>query len=75
MIFIENPHERSRLSREVRGDGHVPGAWDEIPKPVVVALLKAPVVVMRTIIGRFALAAQLLEDIYGPSAEVRRPPQ
>jgi hypothetical protein len=27
---------------EIRGDGHVPGALDEISKPVVVTLLKAP---------------------------------
>jgi hypothetical protein len=35
-------------------DGHVPGALDEIPKAMVVALLRArPVVGMETIIGRF----------------------
>ena len=36
-------HPRGRRARdaEVRGDGHVPGALNEIPKPVVVALLRA----------------------------------
>jgi hypothetical protein len=36
---------------EIRGDGHVPGAVDEIPKPLIVALLRRPEVVMRMIIG------------------------
>ena len=36
----------------IRGDGHVLGALDEIPKPVVVALLRAGVVGMDMIIGR-----------------------
>lgn len=56
---------------EIRDDGHVPGALDEIPKPVVVALLSTPW-------GRhghhhrpFAHAAQHLEDI-AASADVRR---
>ncbi|HUF64984.1 MAG TPA: hypothetical protein VMM17_03325 [Gemmatimonadaceae bacterium] len=31
----------SGRSREVRGDGHVPGASNEITKAVVVALLRA----------------------------------
>jgi len=33
---------RRARNPEIRGDGHVPGAVDEIPKPVVVALLRAP---------------------------------
>jgi hypothetical protein len=37
---------------EVPGDGHVAGALDDIPKAVVVALLRARVVGMETIIGR-----------------------
>jgi hypothetical protein len=37
---------------EVRGDGHVPRALDEIPKPVVIALLRRAVVGMGIIIGR-----------------------
>jgi hypothetical protein len=56
------PTRRRARDSEVRGDGHVPGALDEMPKPVVVALLGA---------GRgrhghdhrpFPHAAQLLED-------------
>jgi len=35
------PTSRRARDPEVRGDGHVPGALDEIPKPVVVALLRA----------------------------------
>ena len=63
--LAEPPTGRRARDPEIRGDGHVPGALDEIPKPVVVALLKAPR-------GRhgddhppFADAAQLLEDIAG----------
>jgi hypothetical protein len=37
---------------EILGDGHVPGALDEIPKPVVVALRGRAVVGMGTFIGR-----------------------
>ena len=60
--LAEPPTGRRARDPEIRGDGHVPGALDEIPKPVVVALLKAAR-------GRhgddhrpFAYAAQLLED-------------
>jgi hypothetical protein len=60
--FAEPPAGRRARDPEIRGDGDVPGAVDEIPKPVVVALPKAP--------RRhgddhpaFAYAAQLLEDI------------
>ena len=58
-------HGPSSEGPEIRGDGQVPGALDEIEKPVVIALLKAPR-------GRhgddhppFAYAAQLLENIAG----------
>ena len=45
-------HEPSSEGPEIRGDGHVPGALDEIPKPVIVALLRRVVVGMEVIIGR-----------------------
>src|SRR5262249_12371107 len=32
---------RRARNPDIRGDGHVPGAADEIPKPMVVALLRA----------------------------------
>ena len=35
-------HRPSSGDAEIRGDGHVPGALDEIPKPVVASLLTAP---------------------------------
>jgi hypothetical protein len=48
---IQTDHDRRRRTQpatrrgardaEVRGDGHVPGAVDEMPKAVVVALLRA----------------------------------
>jgi len=54
--------ERAGRDPEIGGDGHVPGALDEIPKPVVVALLRAG----RSRHGNdhrpFPHAAQLLED-------------
>ena len=37
----EPPTGRRARDPEIRGDGHVPGALDEIPQPVVIALLKA----------------------------------
>jgi hypothetical protein len=53
---IQTAHDRWRRAEpatrrrardaEVRGDGHVPGAVDQMPKPVVVALLRA--IVTRT---------------------------
>jgi hypothetical protein len=59
---------------ETYGDGHVPSALDEIPKLVVVTLLRAPR-------GRhgddhrpFAHAAQLLEDIAGGPPACDGPP-
>ena len=55
---------------EVRGDRHVGGAMDEIPKPVIVALLPA----RRSRHGHdhrpFPQAVQLLEDDGGASAGV-----
>ena len=69
--LAEPPAGRRVTDSEVCGDGHVPGALDEIPKPVVVALLHA---------GRgrheddhppFPHAAQLLEDD-GASADVTK---
>jgi hypothetical protein len=61
--LTEPPTGGRARDAEIGGDGHVPGALDEIPKPVVVALLRAhrhgddhpP----------FGHAAQLLEDIAG----------
>jgi len=59
---IETHHNRLSVAKpttrrgarhaEIRGDGHVPGALDEIPKPVIVARLTAAVLVMGMIIGR-----------------------
>ena len=60
--LAEPPTGRRARDSEIRGDGRVPGALDEIPKAVVVAVLRA---------GRgrhghdhrpFPHAAQLLED-------------
>jgi hypothetical protein len=60
--LAEPPTGRRARDSEIRGDGHVPGALDEIPKAVVVTVLRA---------GRgrhghdhrpFPHAAQLLED-------------
>jgi hypothetical protein len=50
--LAEPPAGRRVTDSEVCGDGHVPGALDEIPKPVVVALLHAGAVGMRMIIRR-----------------------
>ena len=47
--LAEPPTGRRARNPEVRGDGRVPRALHEIPKPVVVALLKAS---HRMIIGR-----------------------
>src|SRR5438270_51249 len=46
------PTSRRARNPEVRGDGHLPGALNEIPKPVIVALLRAGRVGMRMIFGR-----------------------
>ncbi len=40
-VEVLHPFGRRARDAEVRGDGHVPGALDEIPKSVVVALLRA----------------------------------
>ncbi len=63
--LAEPPTGRRARDAEIRGDGHIPGAVDEIPKPVVVALLRASG-------GRhgddhrpFGRAAQLFEDNAG----------
>jgi len=40
--LAEPPTGGRARDSEVRGNGHVPGPLDEIPKPVVVALLRAP---------------------------------
>ena len=61
--LAEPPTGRRARDSEVRGDGHVPGALDEISKPVVVALLKASHADAHR---PFAHAAQLLEGIAGP---------
>ena len=58
--LVEPPTGRRARDPEVRGDGHVPGALDEIPKPVVVALLRASHADDHR---PFAHAAQLLEDM------------
>jgi len=64
---LTGPNVSATRHAEIRRDGHVPGAVDEMPKPVVVALLRA---------GRdrhgddhrpFARTAQLLEDDAGRS--------
>ena len=67
----EPPTSGRPRDAEIGGDSQVPGALDEIPKPVVVALLRAPR-------GRhgddhrpFGHVAQLLEGHGGPSADVR----
>ena len=60
--LAEPPTGRRARDSEIRGDGHVLGALDEIPKPVVVALLRAG----RSRHGNdhrpFPHAAQLIED-------------
>jgi hypothetical protein len=66
--LAESPAGRRTRDPEIRGEGHVPGALDEIPKPVVVALLKPPRGRHGDDHPAFAYAAQLLKDI----AAVRR---
>ena len=72
--LAEPPMGRRARDPEIRGDGHVSGAVDEMPKPVVVELLKAPVVVMGMIIGG-SLTPLNSSRTLGPSADVRRSPQ
>jgi hypothetical protein len=50
---------------EIRGDGHVPGALDEILKPVIVAPLMASRARHADDHRPFAHAAQVLEDSAG----------
>ena len=57
----EPPTGRRARDPEIRGDGHVPSALDEMPKPVVVALLRASRGRHRDDHRPFAHAAQLLE--------------
>ena len=40
--LAEPPTGGRARDSEVRGNGHVPGPLDEMPKPVVIALLRAP---------------------------------
>ncbi len=68
------PTRRRARDSEAGGDGHVLGALDEIPKPVIVPL--------RAGRGRhghdhrpFAHAAQLIEDIAGRPPTCCGPPQ
>jgi hypothetical protein len=56
------PTRRRARDAEIRGEGHVPGAVDEMPKAVVVALLRAGGGRHGHDHRRFPLAAQLLED-------------
>ena len=59
---------RRARNSEIGGDGHVPGAVDEIPKPVVVALLRTPRSRHEDDHRRFGSrrsTAQPLEDIAG----------
>ena len=58
----EPPTGRRARDPESRGDGHVPGALDEIPKPVVVALLRAGRVRHGDDHRPFPHAAQLIEN-------------
>lgn len=37
----EPPSRRRARATEIRGDGQVPGAWDKIPEPRVIAWLRA----------------------------------
>jgi hypothetical protein len=70
--YIQTDHDRRRRAKpptrrrardsEVGGDGHVAGALDEIPKPVVVALLQASRGRHGNDHRPFPRAAQLLED-------------
>ena len=53
--LAEPPTGRRARDSAIRGDGHVPGALDEIPKPVVVAVLGRAVVGMDMIISRFLM--------------------
>jgi hypothetical protein len=58
----ESATRRRARDAEVRGDGHVAGAVDQMPKPVVVALLQASRGRHEGDHRRFPHAAQLLKD-------------
>ena len=47
---------------DIRGDGQVPVALDQIPAPMVIALLRAGRNAMRMIIRRSLSAAELLKE-------------
>jgi hypothetical protein len=54
---------RRARNPEIRADGHVPGAANDIPKPMVVALLRTPASRHEDDRRRLIHAAQPLEDI------------
>jgi hypothetical protein len=68
----EPPTGRRARDAEIRGNGQVPGGLDKIPKPVIVALLKAARGRHRDDHRSCADAAQLLEDIAGRPPNVKR---
>jgi hypothetical protein len=59
---------------EIRGDIHIASGLDEIPKPVIVALLCRPMVVTWLIIGGSLTPLNPLEDI-ARCVDVNRPPR
>jgi hypothetical protein len=63
LSVAEPTTRRGARDPEIRGDGHVPGALDEIPKPVIVAALTASRGRHGNDHRPFADAAQVLEDI------------
>src|SRR5262245_27040534 len=75
---IETHHDRLSVAKpttrrgarhaEIRGDGHVPGALDEIPKPVIVAPLTAARACHGDDHRPFAQAAQVLDTAGRPTA-------
>jgi hypothetical protein len=60
--LAEPPTGRRARDSETRGDGHVPGALDEVPKAVVSRCCRRAVVRVDMIIDPSLYAAQLLED-------------
>jgi hypothetical protein len=70
----EPPAGRRARDPEIPGDGPVSGALDEIPKPVVVALLQAPRGRHGMIIRR-SLTPLNYSRTLRPSVDVRRSPQ
>jgi hypothetical protein len=61
--LLEPPTARRARDSDIRGDTHVSRALDEIPKPVVVALLRAGLSRHADDHQPFGDAAQLFEDI------------